>query len=199
MIVTYHGASCFKLQAGDKVLAFDPPSKKSDFKSPRFKADVVFISTDHKDHNGFENISGKEEDREPLHGGQAFLINGPGEYEIGGMAVYGVGSSTSNTIFSLNFDGINICYLGAFEGKEMNSETREALGEVDILFMPTQKGLEKIINKLSPKIVIPMGYDKKQLTDFLKEMGSETKPVEKLTIKKKDLVDKKGEVVVLKF
>ena len=40
---------------------------------------------------------------------------------------------------------------------------------------------------------------KNALKDFLKEAGDESvKPVEKLTIKRKDLVEKKGEVVVLK-
>ena len=55
--------------------------------------------------------------------------------------------------------------------------------------------------KLEPKLIIPMHYDDatdKNLKTFLKEAGEEgTKPVDKLTLKKKDLDGKEGEVVVL--
>ena len=56
MVITYYGASCFKVQSGETVLAFNPPSKESEFKSPRFAADIVLVSSNHKDYNGWENI-----------------------------------------------------------------------------------------------------------------------------------------------
>ena len=47
--------------------------------------------------------------------------------------------------------------------------------------------------------MIPVGYDDKSLEQFLKEAGADSvKPEEKLTIKKKDVVGKANEVVVLK-
>ena len=42
MVITYYGAGCFKVQSGETVLAFNPPSKESEFKSPRFASDIVF-------------------------------------------------------------------------------------------------------------------------------------------------------------
>jgi hypothetical protein len=43
-----------------------------------------------------------------------------------------------------------------------------------------------------------MNYDEKSLKTFLKEGGSEgLKPTEKLTVKKKDLEGKEGEIIVL--
>jgi hypothetical protein len=56
--------------------------------------------------------------------------------------------------------------------------------------------------QFSPKIIIPAHFaevgDKGALKVFLKEAGEEgVKPVDKLTIKKKDLEGKEGEVVVL--
>jgi len=210
MVITYYGVSCFKVQSGDTVLAFDPPSKKSGFKAPRFQADAVFISHNHDKHNGFENITGKEKDSEP------FLINMPGEYEIKGIVACGVGTFHDvgegkklglNTAYILSLEGISICHLGDFGEKELRPATRESLGEVDILFIPVGGGnvLEtgnaaKVINQIEPKIIIPMHYDSdKKLDEFLKEMGKDKiKPVEKLTIKKKDIADKKGEAVVLK-
>ncbi len=57
---------------------------------------------------------------------------------------------------------------------------------------------EKLAVKLEAKIVIPILYEDKSLKTFLKEAGADgTKPVDKLTIKPRDLVGKKNEVVVL--
>ena len=52
---------------------------------------------------------------------------------------------------------------------------------------------------LEPKLVIPMDYDSASLKSFLKELGEEkAEVVEKLTLKRKDLDGKEGEVIVLK-
>jgi L-ascorbate metabolism protein UlaG (beta-lactamase superfamily) len=58
----------------------------------------------------------------------------------------------------------------------------------------------KIINQIEPKIVIPMHYfENKKLTSFLKEIGKDkVAAIDKFSFKKKDIADKKGEVVVLK-
>ncbi len=191
MIITHYGAYCFKVQSGDKVLAFDPPSKESGVKPPRFKADIVFVSGDDKDRNGFENISSKEEK-------DIFLVNGPGEYEIAGLPVKGVRASHLNSIYYLRLEDINVCHFGDLEIKDFDIKILEDLNEVDVLFVPAKEGIKKIINQLQPKVVIPMNYDKKTLAVFLDEMGDKVKPIEKFSFKKKDIVDNKEEVVVLK-
>lgn len=208
MVITYYGSSCFKVSSGEFVLAFDPPSKKSSFKSPRFRADAVLISHNHDDHSGYEMISGKE-NTAPVK------IDGPGEYEIQGVDINGVFSwhdahsgkkLGQNTIYSAEVEDIKICHLGDFGEKEMRSETLESIGPVDILFLPiggkTVSDAEtalKAANQLEPKIIIPMHYEKKELTAFLKEAGAESsKPEEKLTIKKKEIAGDRARVVVLK-
>jgi hypothetical protein len=56
----------------------------------------------------------------------------------------------------------------------------------------------KFAVSLEPSIIIPMNFDEKSLKVFLKESGNEgIKPTEKLTIKKKDLDGKEGEIVIL--
>ncbi|KKW18552.1 MAG: hypothetical protein UY61_C0080G0010, partial [Candidatus Adlerbacteria bacterium GW2011_GWC1_50_9] len=48
------------------------------------------------------------------------------------------------------------------------------------------------------KIVIPILWDDKTLKQFLKEAGEENvKPVDKLTVKPRDVAGKESEVVVL--
>ncbi|MDD5032789.1 MAG: MBL fold metallo-hydrolase [Candidatus Pacebacteria bacterium] len=215
MVITYYGASCFKVQSGDTILVFDPPSKKSGFKSPRFQADVVFASHGHDNHNGAENISAKEGKEKP------FVAAGPGEYEIAGIYARGIKSFHDkengqkdglNTIFSVLFENLNICHLGDFNEKELRPEVAEILGDVDILFIPVggdevldAENASKIINQIEPKIIIPMHYitkdfkpDEKKLKEFLKEIGQDdTKPVEKFSFKKKDIEANKSDVVVL--
>lgn len=199
MVITYYGASCFKVQSGETVLVFNPPSKESEFKSPRFASDIVLVSSNHKDYNGWENIPGKTE------GGKPFVADGQGEYEISGIYIKGIGSNGRNTVYTLVFEDISICHLGALS-KEMDPGLKEAVGEVDILFIPIgggelldpQKAAAVAIH-LEAKIVIPMNYNESQLKQFIKEFGADkTESMEKLAIKKKDLVEKKGEVVVLK-
>jgi len=191
MIVTYYGASCFKVQAGETVLAFDPPSRESGFKSPRFAADAVFISNEDKDNNGRDSLAGKEEGKGPI------VIDGPGEYEIRGVYIKGIKSPGGNTIYRMRFEDIVVCHLGNFSEKKMAPEIKEAIGATDILFAPAGSG--EVASDMEPKIAIPMNYkSNSEIKKFSDEFGNGTpKPVDKLTIKKKDLIDKETKVVVL--
>lgn len=200
MIITYYGASCFKVQSGETVIAFNPPSKESEYKSPRFASDIVLVSANNKDYNGWENIPGKADGEKP------FVADGCGEYEVSGIYIKGVESNShSNTVYSLALEEISICHLGALS-KEMEPKLKEDLGEIDVLFIPIGGGdlLEPqkaagIAIHLGAKIVIPMNYNESQLKQFIKEFGANgVTPADKFTVKKKDLTDKKGEVVVLK-
>ena len=210
MIITNFGKQFFKIQQGEMVLAFNPVSKNSKTGiSAHFGADIALVTTNHPDYNGIEQLSHGE--REP------FVINGPGDYEIKGIFVKGVLSDALveskkyiNTIYLFTLDSINIAFLGALSDSELSKESREALNSPDILFIPVGgKGKEtglldakmaaKLASSLEPKLIIPMDYDDGSLKAFLKELGEEkTQVVDKLTLKRKDLDNKEGEVIVLK-
>ncbi len=205
MVISYHGLACFKVQQGDVVIAFNPISKNSDFKSTRFSSDIAIVSLNDKNYNGIENVSGGSR--------ELFVIDGPGEYEVGGIYVKGFGvpqGGKMNTIYSVVLDDINLCHLGALSVADIKPEVKEELGTIDILFVPITGGdllsasdASSLVNLLEPKIVIPMqsdvsGVSKGALSSFLKESGEDgVSPVEKLTIKQKDLEGKEGEVIVL--
>jgi L-ascorbate metabolism protein UlaG (beta-lactamase superfamily) len=208
MVITYHGLEFFKLQLGDLTVAFNPPSKESKFKAPRFGADIVLISMNDVDMNGGDQLSYGE--RAP------FVITGPGEYEVKDVFIKGLEDFSAreakderaiNTIYSLSLDSMNLCFLGALSSKELPAQTIEALDNIDILFVPiggsgvlNAADAYKLAVSLEPKLIIPMHYidsDKSALKTFLKEAGEEVKPVDKLTIKKKDLEGKEGDVIVL--
>lgn len=206
MIITYFGKQFFKIGQGDMVLAFNPVSKTSKLDiSAHFGADVAFITTNHPDYNGVEQLS---------HGDRApFIISGPGDYEVKEIFVKGLLSSGKiagkdyiNSIYLLTVDGINLAFMGALTDPNISKEAQEAIGEPDILFIPIGgNGLldvgqaTKLVSVLEPKMVIPMDYDSSSLKSFLKEMGEEkTEILEKITLKRKDLEGKNSEVVVLK-
>ena len=203
MIITYFGAEFFKVQFGDITLAFNPISKDSKLKPSRFGADIVFVSANHADFNGVDQVT--HGDKKP------FVIAGPGEYEIKGVFIKGLpsesqygGTKIINTIYNVSLENMNICFLGAINTAELKGETEEALDEIDILFVPI--GGEGVLDpakaykfavSLEPKIIIPMHYNDTALKTFLKEAGENPKPEAKLTLKKKDLEGKEGDVVVL--
>ncbi len=211
MIVTYLGHQFFKIQHGDLTIAVNPPSKTSKFKSSKFGADIVLASIRHEDFNGgAEDMSYGE--RKP------FVIQGPGEYEVKGVFIKGLQGHSGydmvdwiNTIYTMTIDNMRICFLGAQDDKSLSAETKEGLKEIDVLFVPIggEGVLEatpayKLAVSLEARIIIPMHFDPKNdftlLQTFLKEGGSKggaPDMIEKLTIKRKDLDGKEGEIVVL--
>jgi len=203
MIITYQGGEFFRVQFGDTTLAFNPISKDSKLKPVRFGADIALITTNHPDFNGVDQVT---------HGDKLpFVISGPGEYETKGVFIKGFLSKSSyggedhiNTIYMVALEGMNLCFLGALSSTDVNNETKEALGEIDILFTPIGGGevlsaadAYKFAVSLEPKIMIPMHYDDAALKVFLKEGGEKVVPVDKLTLKKKDLEGKEGDIMIL--
>jgi L-ascorbate metabolism protein UlaG (beta-lactamase superfamily) len=208
MVITHHGNQFFKLQFGDSTIAVNPISKDSKLKTARFGADVALISINHPDFNGAEQIGVGEK--------QPFVISGPGEYETKGIFIKAflskseyAGKPHINTIYTLSMDTINMCFLGALSDAEISSDISGAIDEVDILFVPIggngvldPHDAYKLAVKFEPKLIVPVGLDtegfqKDALKVFCKEGGTpEPKPIDKLTIKRKDLDGKEGEVVI---
>lgn len=232
MVITYYGLSCFKVQSGDLTIAFDPPSKESDLRPPRFETHIALSSHDHPRHNGLKELSGKKSEKRSIAssrpagtvapaneaGGNPFFILGPGEYEVEGVRVIGLHSwhdaekgkkMGPNTIYIVNMEGINLCHLGHLGTADIESETLETLGEVDVLFLPIggkdvlePEAAAKVVNQLEPKAVIPMHYTEDKLKEFLKELGEEIrqpaeKAEEKFTFKKKELPEEGTRVILL--
>lgn len=206
MIITYLGKQFFKIGQGSLTVAFNPISKDSKYsaKISKFGSDIALSTTNHPDYNGFDMVS---------HGDAVpFEINGPGDYEIKDIFIKGIKTDTElsgkkyiNTVYSLSIDNISLCFLGTISNEKFTAALRGEIASPDILFIPI--GNKELINpaeayklavSLEPKIIIPMDYDEASLKAFLKEAGQEkVAPIEKLTIKSKELAGREGEVVVL--
>lgn len=204
MIITHHGGQCFKVSFGNTTLAFDPIAKSSKLPTVKFGSDVAFVSMNHENFNGVDNVA---------HGNkQPFVVAGPGEYEIGDVTARGWGVKTIydtverfNTIYQVRLEEMNIVFLGALSSPEIDTKILGELGDIDILFVPVGGGdvLEvpqaaKLSLKLEAKLIIPMHFDSTSLKAFLKEAGADdVKSVDKLTVKKRDVSTMEGEVVVI--
>jgi len=200
MVITHHGGQCFKVSFGDTTLLFDPPTKESKLPAIKFGADITLVSKLHPDFNG-----GKKD---------SFTINGPGAYEKSGVVVRGFqtkseygGPEGLNTMYVVELEGMTLVFLGALSDDTLPADAREALDEVDILFIPIggdgvldAEKAHRLATKLEASVVIPMHYegmgDKDALKVFKKEEGNGS-VMDKLTIKKKDLAEKKGDIIVL--
>ncbi|MEK7514594.1 MAG: MBL fold metallo-hydrolase [Patescibacteria group bacterium] len=205
MIITYHGGQFFKIQFGNTVIGVNPPSKESSIGTSRFGADIALVSSWHQDFNGVESLSFGEKN--------PFVISGPGEYDVKGVFVKGLPSHSSydkqesvNTIYLVTLEDMQLCFLGALSDKELSPEAYEALDDVGILFVTLGGGLlspaeiYKLSVSLEPSLIIPaeLPSSGKDLKTFLKEGGEESlAPVEKLTLKRKDLEGKEGDIALL--
>lgn len=208
MVITYHGGEFFKVSFGDTTLAFNPISKDSKLKGTRFGADIALISLNHPDMNGADQVA--HGDRQP------FIISGPGEYEVKEIFIQGLpsesnygGSPHINTIYTVELENMQLCFLGALSSRKLSPEVKGALPDIDILFVPIGGGTvlspteaHELAVELEAKLIIPMHFDdigeeKNSLKTFLGETENGVKPIDKLTLKRKDLEGKEGEVVVL--
>ncbi len=205
MVITYQGGAFVKVQFGDITIAVNPISKDSKLKSSRFGADIALISVNHADFSGTDQVSFGER--------SAFAVTGPGEYEIKDVFIKGFRSESNyggeprlNTIYTVNLENMNLCFLGALSSKEIPSEANEEIESVDVLFVPigndgvlTPADAYKLAVKLEPKLIVPLYWGNTvALKAFLKEAGEDSaKPVDKLTLKKKDLEGKDADVIVL--
>ena len=206
MIITYFGREHFKLTVGDLVVAINPVSKEGRGKVAKYGADITLVTTNHPDYNGVEQTE---------HGEKVpFVVRGGGEFEVKDIFIKGFNTVTKledgkkqkeyqNTSYVLTLDGIRITFLGALSVM-LAPEHKEIIDETDILFIPVGEDgfllnpydAYKLAVSLESKLVIPMDYNEKSLPIFLKEAGEKVEPVEKLTIKKKDIDGKLGEVVL---
>ncbi|OHA09200.1 MAG: hypothetical protein A3B37_01515 [Candidatus Sungbacteria bacterium RIFCSPLOWO2_01_FULL_59_16] len=210
MTLTWYGQSCFKVDTREVTLAIDPFSKDIGLTPPRFRADLVLVTHQHPDHANAAAIAGNPA-----------VIAGPGEYEVKGIAIRGIPTFHDsrggrergpNTAFRIEAEGIALVHLGDFGESELREETAEALGNVDVLLVPvggtyTVDGetAARLVHRVEPKIAIPMHYrlpgirvKLEPAEDFLRAMGARTvTPVEKISLKRRDLPEKQTQIVVL--
>ncbi len=208
MKITWFGQACFLIETDEVAVVTDPFDPKIGLTLPKdLKANIVTVSHQHMDHNNVSAV-----------GGNPSVISKSGTTTVKNITFIGIdtfhdnegGSKRgSNIIFKFTLDGMTIAHLGDLGHILTDMQALELRG-VDIIMIPVGGGptinveiATKIVDKIQPKIVIPMHYG-------VKGLGFPLDPVELFTekmalpVKKIDVLDiaesllpPKPEVVVL--
>jgi L-ascorbate metabolism protein UlaG (beta-lactamase superfamily) len=192
MEITWYGHSCFRLtERNYATVVTDPFDSKSIGYDPiKLRSDIVTVSHDAPGHNNTDAVKGT-----------SHVIDGPGEFEIGGVFVTGVqtdggsgrkkskakengAAPVRNTIYVFDYDGITVAHLGDLNEVPTQSEI-ELLGTINVALVPVGGGgglnaakAAEVISLIEPNLVIPMHYSTPDakvsldaLNKFIKEMG----------------------------
>lgn len=163
----FFGANCFVIEVDKSTFIVDPLPKEYGEKNPKDdKANILLTGF-------YESLSNKE---------TKFLCNTPGEYEIEGVAIQGIESSSyltvhdndtikPNIIYTLRAKDINVCILGNPQA-HLSESTLEQIGSIDVLIVPVGGGgltmdaeaAADIVKAIEPKICIPSHYQDKNIS-----------------------------------
>ncbi len=172
MRIRWYGQSAFLVE-GEKRVFLDPfgdpaplAARGIEFRYRPIEdvaADLLLVTHDHFDHNAVDAV-----------GGEPSVLRSPGRHESPVGEVVGVASEHDaaagtargpNTIFVFSLDGLRICHLGDFGQHALRPEQREAIGEVDVLFLPVGGGptvggdeAAAVARELRPRLVVAMHY-----------------------------------------
>lgn len=219
MQIIWHGQSCFEIiitkGKGEYVTVLIDPldDVKTGLKTPKTDAQIVLKTN----HSYTVDDLGKIAPA-------AFVVEGPGEYEVKGVYVRGIDSNfgksanelaavkEGSTIYTIEAEEMKLCHLGNLSETELTQGQVEKIGNIDILMFPVGDGAKlgakealKIVSQIEPSIAVPMNYaipklklEAGDLQSFLKMAGlGAVEPLPKLTIKKKEIGAEEAKIIVL--
>jgi len=215
--VRWFGQSAFSL-TGEKTVFIDPFGDMSGAAARGMQwdyppiagvsADLLLVTHEHGDHNGVEAIDGSP----------VVLRSRAGRFESPVGEVVGVNSEHDavagtmrgpNTIFCFTLDGIRVCHLGDFGQPALRPEQREAIGAVDLLFVPAGAGpttggeeAADLVRALAPRLAVPMHYRTPAISfldppdEFLDALGAPVETVAESEAEVGPLLGRAGETRV---
>jgi L-ascorbate metabolism protein UlaG (beta-lactamase superfamily) len=210
MEIVWLGHSCFRIRGREATVVTDPCPPSTGYTIGKPTADIVTLSHRHDDHAFLKAIAG-----------HPVVLDGPGEYEIHGAFITGIGTyhdsergeeRGENIAFIIEMEDIRVCHLGDL-GHSPTAEQAEEITGADVLLVPvggnsTIDGAKaaEIVSLLEARLVIPMHYkttaSRAQLEPpdrFLKEMGvTAVEPQPKLSLSR-SAIPHETQVMVLDY
>jgi L-ascorbate metabolism protein UlaG (beta-lactamase superfamily) len=174
MRVDWYGQAAFRLSGADGTVFIDPfgdvsalTSRGMHFDYPAIEgvdADLLLVTHEHIDHNGVEAVDGNP----TILRSTAGRLESPIGEIVAIASEHDESAGTErgpNTIFVFTLDGVRVAHFGDFGQTSLRDEQAEAVGQVDLLFLPVGDGptvgaeqAAAIVNRLAPKWVVPMHY-----------------------------------------
>ena len=208
MEIVWLGHASIRIKGIGASLITDPFPASLGITMAEEEADVVTVSNPHPNYSNVEGVRGDPR-----------VIDGPGEYEIGGYYISGTATasrggeqepSIANTVYTIRSEGVTICHLGVLSQPLSPGQTQQ-LNDTDVLIVPAGGGctiepaaVADLVNAISPRIVIPVHYGTDEVSlelqpvdVFLGQIGvSEVAPQPRLNVTATNL-PKEQRVVVL--
>jgi L-ascorbate metabolism protein UlaG (beta-lactamase superfamily) len=162
MEIQYYGANCIKLATKKANIIVDDNLAELGLKTVT-KPDDISLRTN---------------PILPGHKNTKFSAESPGEYEIAGAIIHGIGARAhmdeegkqTAVIYTVEADDIKVAVIGHIF-PELSEDQLEQIGLIDIAIVPVGGngytldgvGALKVIKQLEPKIIIPTHYADKQI------------------------------------
>jgi len=113
--------------------------------------------------------------KEIITDGDPLIINGPGEYEIKGIKMSGLGKK-NDIVYSARIDNIRVCCMNA----SALPKTKDILEECEIVLINADNiPDQKLLIGLNPNVVVLYGQFSEESA---KALGKESVPVGKYTV-----------------
>jgi L-ascorbate metabolism protein UlaG (beta-lactamase superfamily) len=203
MEITWYGRTCIRLRGKDAVVVNDPYPSIVGPTGRGITADVITFS--HPD----DDPPPRRAARLSRDGGSAiatsldsaFVLDGPGEYEVHDVLITGVRTYRDDaggrqrgrqTAFMVELDGVHTIHLGDI-GHQLTEEKLADIGRVGVACVPvggalTAAGAAALVAQLDPNIVVPMPVCEVEadceeaVRRFLHEMGAEPQVQPRLSV-----------------
>jgi L-ascorbate metabolism protein UlaG (beta-lactamase superfamily) len=184
MRARWYGQSAFLLTGAEGTVMIDPFADPAPLRSRGMRfgypaidgvsADVVLVTHEHLDHNEVGVVEG-----DPA------VVRLAGRHDTPIGPVLGVASEHdavagsqrgANVIYRFDLDGLTLCHMGDFGQEGLRDAQKQALGAVDVLFVPAGGGptiggaqAATVARELGARWVVPMHY-RTPAVDFLEPL-----------------------------
>jgi len=205
MELTWYGRTCIRLRGRDAVVVADPYQSVVGPTGRGITGEIVTFS--HPDDAPLPKSRAKgSRSRDgltvlPSSLDEAFVLDGPGEYEVRNVLLTGVRTYRDDargaergrqTAFVVELDGLHTIHLGEV-GHLLSEEKLADISSVEIACVPIGGALSptktaELVAQLDPRIVVvmPLREDdadcREAVAKFFHEMGGEPAPQPKLAV-----------------